>query len=113
MSFDPTFFGAVVKMGDGDARIMCMAQRDDDETLSIHFFKVDTTLQDTTFNFPTEGELSFSQELRGTGLAVALVEGTAESVEEIIVERLKETYGDSSTVSLKQIDRPSLVSLFM
>ena len=113
MSLEPTFYGAVVKMNDGDARIMCMAQRGDDGTLSIHFFKVDTTLEDTTFNFPTEGELSFSQELRGTGLAVVLTDGPVDSVEQLIVSRLKDTYGDTSDVSIKQIDRPSLVSLFM
>ena len=113
MSFDPKFFGAVVSMPEGDARIMCMAQRSDDDSLSVHFFKVDTTLQDTQFNFPSDGELSFAEELRGTGLAVVIVESPAPPVEEIILQRLKDTYGVDSDVSIKQIDRPSLVSLFM
>ena len=113
MSLEPKFFGAVVKMDEGDARIMCMAQHGDDDTLSIHFFKVDTTLEDTTFNFPTEGELSFSEELRGTGLAVAIVDGRGSSPEDLIEARLKDTYGEGSEITIKQIDRPSLVSLFM
>ncbi len=113
MSLEPRFFGAVVKMDEGDARIMCMAQHGDDDTLSIHFFKVDTTLEDTAFNFPSEGELSFSEELRGTGLAVALVEEVESSPEDIIESRLKDTYGESSEITIKQIDRPSLVSLFI
>lgn len=113
MSFDPKFFGAVVSMDHGDARIMCMAQQGEDDSLSIHFFKVDTTLTDTPFNYPTEGELSFSEELRGTGLAVAIAQNPTDPVEEIIMRRLTEAYGASATVSIKQIERPSLVSLFM
>jgi hypothetical protein len=113
MSLEPKFFGAVVKLDEGDARIMCMAQHGDDDTLSIHFFKVDTTLEDTTFNFPTAGELSFTEELRGTGLAVALVEGAGYSPADVIESRLKESYGERSEITIKQIDRPSLASLFM
>ena len=113
MSFDPKFFGAVVSMPEGDARIMCMAQQGDDGSVSVHFFKVDTTLEDTPFNFPSEGELSFSEELRGTGRAVVVAEDPSLPAEEIISRRLKETYGSDSDVSIKQIDRPSLVSLFI
>ncbi len=113
MKFAPTFFGAVVNMKDGDARIMCMAQKGEDGSLSIHFFKVDTTLADRPFNFPTEGELSFAEELRGTGLAVAIEQDQSASAEEIIKRKLRATYGDESEISIKQIDRPSLVSLFV
>lgn len=113
MSFEPRFFGAVVTVADGDARIMCMVQNGEDESLSIHFFKVDSTLEDTVFNFPSEGELSFSEELRGTGLAVAFIEEPVTSIADLIVTRLKHVYGEASEVSVKQIDRPSLASLFM
>ncbi len=113
MSFDPKYFGAVVKTENGDARIMCMAQSTEQDTVSVHFFKVDTTLEDMPFNFPSGEHLSFQDQLRGTGLAVVIEEGTDETAEQIIESRLKEAYGWRSTVTLKQIDRPSLVSLFM
>ncbi len=113
MSFDPKYFGAVVKTDTGDARIMCMAQKSDDESLSIHFFKVDTTLEDMPFNFPSGEKLSFQDELRGTGLAVAFVENAAKGMEEVITRKLKEAYGWKADVALKPIDRPSIASLFI
>ena len=113
MAFDPKYFGAVVRLEIGDARIMCMAQEPGDDTLSVHFFKIDTTLEDVPFTFPFGEQLSFEDELRGTGLAVAIEEGGTESVEQVITRKLKETYGREAEVTLKPIDRPSLISLFM
>ena len=113
MSFDPKYFGAVIKTDTGDARVMCMAQKGEDETLSVHFFKVDTTLEDMPFNFPSGEQLSFQDELRGTGLAVAIEEKASEPVDEVIVRKLKEAYGWQADVRLKPIDRPSIASLFI
>lgn len=113
MSFDPKYFGAVVKTETGDARVMCMAQKGEDDSLSVHFFKVDTTLEDMPFNFPSGEQLSFQDELRGTGLAVAFEENPTEDAEEVITRKLKEAYGWQAEVKLKSIDRPSIASLFI
>ena len=110
---EPLFFGAVVSTDEGDARIMCMAQEMDASSRSVHYFKVDTSIDDVSFNFDAGAERNFQNELRGTGLAVKHLDDTATDIESIISDDLRRAYGSDARVITRQIPRPSLVSLFM
>ncbi len=113
VAFDPIFFGAVVNSDEGDARIMCMVQNGEDESLNIHFFKIDSTMSDLGFAFSIDGNHSFQDELRGTGLAVSTVRASSDEAKEIILSHLKDAFGADAKIIAKQIEKPSLVSLFI
>lgn len=112
-TFDPIFFGAVVNSDEGDARIMCMVQNGDETSLNIHFFKIDSSMSDLGFSFSADGNHSFQDELRGTGLAVSTVSAKLDEAKEVIVTHLREAYGVKAKIIAKQIEKPSLVSLFI
>lgn len=111
--FHPIFFAAVVTVKNGDARIMCMAQQSDDQAASIHYIKVDTSLDDSIFNFRTGDRRTFQEDLRGAGLAVRVVERAVPDLQKLVEADLREAYGSSAEVAAKQISRPSLASLFI
>lgn len=110
--FHPVFFGAVVRSREGDARIMCMAQQGDDSA-SVHYIKVDTSMDDSTFNFQSGARRTFQEELRGSGLAVRVTDRPVQDLERLVRSDLHEAYGSSADVETKQISKPSLASLFM
>lgn len=111
--FDPIFFAAVVTTKDGDARIMCMAQQNEDLSANVHYIKVDTTLDDSVFNYQTADKRSFQEELRGAGLAVRITEKAVPDLKKLVDADLREAYGFAATVEAKQIPKPSLASLFI
>jgi hypothetical protein len=111
--FHPTFFAAVVKTKDGDARIMCMAQQNADDSANIHYIKVDTSMDDSIFNFQTGDRRTFQEDLRGAGLAVRVVERAVPDLQKLVEADLHEAYGSAADVATKAISKPSLASLFI
>ncbi|NNE35151.1 MAG: hypothetical protein HKN13_07950 [Rhodothermales bacterium] len=111
--FHPTFYAAVINTKDGDARIMCMAQQTDSETASVHYIKVDTSMDDSIFNFRSGDLRTFQEDLRGAGLAVRLIDLKVDDMLKVVESDMREAYGSSADVSAKQISKPSLASLFI
>ncbi|MCB0718425.1 MAG: hypothetical protein KDD65_08255 [Bacteroidetes bacterium] len=110
--FHPVFFGAVVRSREGDARIMCMAQQSENSA-SVHYIKVDTSMDDSMFNFQSGDRRTFQEELRGSGLAVRVTDKEVRDLERMVQADLHEAYGSGADVATKQISKPSLASLFM
>lgn len=111
-TFSPEYYGVVVHHGMGDARLICMVQ-EEDRTLSIHFFQVDSTMDDTEFKVSVFQSRDFRSELRGASLAVTLVEDASRSDARSIIERrLADAYGADASCTINQIERPSIMSLF-
>ncbi|NND73355.1 MAG: hypothetical protein HKN43_17400 [Rhodothermales bacterium] len=111
-TFSPEYYGVIVQEGMGDARLICMVQ-EEDQALSIHFFQVDSTLDDAEFKVSTFQSRDFKSELRGTSLAVVLIEeATFAEARKIIEQHLTDAYGDSASITVNQIERPSILSLF-
>lgn len=106
--FDPIFFAAVVTTNDGDARIMCMAQINDDQSANVHYIKVDTTLDDGVFNYQTADKRSFQEELRGAGLAVRITDGAVPDLKKLVETDLREAYGYATKVDAKKMCEPGI-----
>lgn len=110
----PTYYAAVVTVGEGDARIMCMAQKTASGGLNVHYFKIDTSIDDVRYDFIQEPRRTFREELRGTGLAVNILDKPGgEGVSDIIESDLQLAYGQTARIVLKQVDTPSVASLFI
>lgn len=111
-TFAPVYFGAIIRTPGGDARVICMVQ-EENRSLSIHFFQVDTSLDDSEFKVFVFRDKSFRSELRGTSLAVKLVDNARTADAEDIISRcLVDAYGPDAEYDVNQIERPSILSLF-
>ncbi len=109
----PTYFAAVVSVGGGDARIMCMAQRTGAGGLNVHYFKIDTSLDEVAYDFIREPRPTFREELRGTGLAVRILEEPVTEIASVIRTDLQSAYGSEADIAIKPVDTPSIASLFI
>jgi len=108
----PSYYAAVVKNEEGDARIMCMSQVTKSGGLNIHYIKVDSSIDEVRYVFIREAMPTFREELRGTGLAVNILAAPTHDVLTVIESDLKLAYGTAATVDIRQIDTPSVASLF-
>ncbi len=112
MTFAPAYYGAIIRTKAGDARLICMVQ-EENRSLSIHFFQVDTSLDDSEFKVFVFRDKSFRSELRGTSLAVKLIDdASCDDAEDIIARCLVDAYGADAELDVKKINRPSILSLF-
>jgi hypothetical protein len=109
----PTYYAAVVKNEEGDARIMCMSQVSEDGGLNIHYIKVDSSIDEVRYEFIREAMPTFREELRGTGLAVNILPRPIEDVERIIDSDLRHAYGKTAHIEIRQVESPSVASLFI
>jgi hypothetical protein len=109
----PTYYAAVVKNDEGDARIMCMSQLTNSGGLNIHYIKVDSSIDEVRYEFIREAMPTFREEIRGTGLAVNIIDRPIDDVESIIESDLRQAYGRSARVEIRQIESPSVASLFV
>jgi hypothetical protein len=111
--YQPTYFAAVVSVDGGDARIMCMAQRTESGSLNVHYFKIDTSIEDESYDFAHERRRTFREELRGTGLAVNILSRPVGEIIGVIESDLHDAYGTGASVVIKQVASPSVASLFV
>jgi hypothetical protein len=105
-----SYFGAVITTEDGDARIMCMAQVGD--SVSVHFFNVDTSLDEIETGFLLNEKVAFGEELRRFGLAVLMLDEPPGDLREEIELKLREVYGSEAAIVVRPVESPSLVSLY-
>ncbi len=90
-----------------------MAQQNEDQSANIHYIKVDTSMDDSIFNFQTGNKRTFQEDLRGAGLAVRVVDVAVPDLQKLVERDLREAYGSAADVSTKSIPKPSLTSLFI
>jgi len=109
----PLYYAAVVTIDDGDARIMCVVQHPSTGSPSIHYLRVDTSLDEVRYDFILETRRTFREELRGMGLAVNVLAKPVDDIVAVIERDLTSAYGELATINVKQVESPSISSLFV
>jgi len=79
---------------------------------SVHFFNVDTSLDEIESEFRLDEKVAFEEELRRFGLAVMMLDDEPRDLRDVIEVKLREVYGTDARIQVRSIGSPSLVSLY-